>query len=343
MSKPTPTANDPEPGSDPLPQVEEAADLAPMIAAELSPAGDEEPTVQHKPENIVTAATPNLQTMPLPPFGPIHETPLSAARLEAEENATYLSFARRSHIGSVRNRNQDSCLAFACETGGHETLPLFGLFIVADGMGGHFDGDIAGRIVSRTMADHVLQQIYLPLVQGNSLASQRPIAEVLEEAATQANVAIRLDEPGKEMGTTLTTALILGRRLYVLHVGDSRAYLGKGDMLEQITTDHSVVKALEEAGQISPEEAAQHPNRNMLYRAVMGEELEFDSFNLLLPKQGKLLLCSDGLWGLVPPETITEIVYANTTLQAKVDALVASALEQGGHDNISAILVDFAL
>src|SRR5690606_12122068 len=141
-----------------------------------------------------------------------------------------------------------------------------------------------------------------------------------------------------------TAALILGRRLYMTHVGDSRAYLMRENHLELITTDHSVVKALEEAGQITAEEAAIHPNRNLLYRALMGEEIDVDSFSILLPRSGRLVVCSDGLWGLVPAEEMEQVLNnPSLTLQDKADQLVQMALDAGGHDNITVVLVDFAL
>ncbi len=319
----------------------------------VEPAGEDENTL---PEIFVeeqagweTMPLPPLQegqlpsegTLPLPPLP--QETLLSPASVGAEPEPHILC-ARRSHAGATRHRNQDSCITFVSQTGGHDILPPFGLFIVADGMGGHTDGDVAGRIVSRTVADHLFRSIYLPLLQGNPLASQRPIPEVMQEAASQANLALHHFEPDKVMGTTLTAALILGRRLYMTHVGDSRAYLMRENHLELITTDHSVVKALEEAGQITAEEAAIHPNRNLLYRALMGEEIDVDSFSILLPRSGRLVVCSDGLWGLVPAEEMEQVLNnPSLTLQDKADQLVQMALDAGGHDNITVVLVDFAL
>jgi protein phosphatase len=151
-------------------------------------------------------------------------------------------------------------------------------------------------------------------------------------------------DPEKESGTTLTAALVFGRRLYLAHVGDSRAYILAEGKLEQVTTDHSYVRRLQEAGQLTAEEAASHPQRNVLYRAVgQGDELEIDISTRPLPKRGKLILCSDGLWGLVPEPLMQEILEQDASLQHMVDTLVDFAIQAGGHDNITGVLVDFNL
>jgi len=283
------------------------------------------------------------RTMPLPPLEttamPIISRP---ARKQAVQETSLLSVCR-SHKGAVRNHNQDSCFVFTSNNGGQDVVPPFGLFVVADGLGGHMDGDVAGRIVSRTVAGHVLKSIYLPLLAGQPLAEQRPIAEVMEDAAARANAALRSSESVKEMGTTLTAGLLFGRRLYIIHVGDSRAYLFANDTLKLLTTDHSVVKALEEAGQLSPEEAATHPNRNLLYRALMGDDLEVDTFSTLLPPKGKLILCSDGLWGMISEEVLAEILGSSRSLTQMADDLIERALAAGGNDNITITLADFTL
>jgi len=160
----------------------------------------------------------------------------------------------------------------------------------------------------------------------------------------QANQALQRPEPDREMGTTLTAVLILGNRLFLVHVGDSRAYLVSEEKLGQITTDHSIVQALQDAGQLTPEQAAEHPNRNLVYRALIGDELEqVDTFTQALPGSGLVLLCSDGLWGLVSETEMAEILSQENSMQEKVDRLVNKALAAGGHDNITAILIDFDL
>lgn len=290
-----------------------------------------------------------VQTAPLEPL-PEHlqtgRNPVSeggeVAPLRAEPS---IQVAHRTHVGAARKRNEDAVYTFVAQAnGGFEPLPPFGLFIVADGMGGHYDGHKASKIVSRAVAQHVLKTLYFPLLRGDDATARQPIQEVMEEAVRQANRAIQLPEPDKEMGTTLTAVLLLGNRLFLVHVGDSRAYLFSEEKMGPVTTDHSIVQAMQDAGQLTAEEAAGHPNRNLLYRALIGDELEqVDTYTQALPSSGLILLCSDGLWGLVSEEDMAEILNEETSMQEKVDSLVKKALEAGGHDNITVILVDFDL
>jgi len=142
-------------------------------------------------------------------------------------------------------------------------------------------------------------------------------------------------------GTTVTAALVLGQQMTIGHVGDSRAYaLHTDGRVEALTRDHSLVKRLEELGQITPDEAAGHPQRNILYRAIgQGEVLEPDIFTLPFPQPGQLLICSDGLWGVIPDENMGKIVAAAPNLHEACQSLIAAANDAGGPDNITAILV----
>jgi protein phosphatase len=143
-------------------------------------------------------------------------------------------------------------------------------------------------------------------------------------------------------GTTLTAAVLLGEQLTIGHVGDSRAYLVKDGTTEVITRDHSLVERLRELGQLTPDEAATHPQRNVLYRAIgQGDNLEVDVFTQPIPRGGYVLLCSDGLWGEVPDEEILRIISQSTDLQQACEELVRAANAAGGPDNITAVLVHF--
>ena len=191
----------------------------------------------------------------------------------------------------------------------------------------------------------MLERIYLPLLKRNTQTqtrTQEPIQDVILEAIQYANRHIHNPDPGKDSGTTLTAALILGRRLYVTQVGDSRAYLYRAGQLKQITVDHSYVQRLIDAGELTEEEAAIHPQRNMLYKAVgQGGLLEIDTYTQTLPEAGIVILCSDGLWGLVNDDKIAEIVNQDKSLAQRTEDLVSAARDAGGHDNISAILIAF--
>lgn len=288
------------------------------------------------------------RTIPLQPIPEETALALESQRIEkVREKPPIVKAVQRCNIGFVRMRNEDSSFMFTAETGGQEPLMPFGLYIVADGMGGHYAGHEASKNVSRLVAKHVMQRIYLPLLQntGSSAGSQESIQEVMLDAIQSANKTIHSPDPEKDSGTTLTAALVFGRRLYIAHVGDSRAYVFDDEHLKLVTTDHSYVRRLQEAGQLTEEEAASHPHRNMLYMAVgQGGQLDIDTFTQPLPKSGKLILCSDGLWGLVTEQMIKEVLSKDSvSLSVRADELVDLALRAGGYDNITVILVDFSM
>lgn len=256
----------------------------------------------------------------------------------------YLAVAKRCDLGAVRERNEDSCMIFSSEAGGHFTMLPFGLYIVADGMGGHADGHIASRIASRVAARYILEQIYLPMLHSSTQVDQAPIQEVLNNAVQLANTAVFENDPEIDSGTTLTIALILGRRLHVAHVGDSRLYLHSADRFEAVTNDHSLVQRLQDVGQLTAEEATMYRYRNVLLKAVgQGEEVEADNYMKLLPKKGKLLLCSDGLCGFVSDDIICEVLDQDLPLQETANVLYDTAMAAGGYDNITAVVVEFVL
>ena len=257
-----------------------------------------------------------------------------------------LKVGQSCHLGNVRDRNEDSVFVLNTFSGGEEPFVPFGLYIVADGMGGHHAGHKASKSAASIMARDVTEQILVPLIKnetGGITAAQHPIGEVMLGAIKTANEQIYNPDPEKEGGTTTTAALIIGRRLYIAHVGDSRAYILMDGGLKQVTTDHSYVRRLIEAGQITEEEAAIHPQRNMLYRAVgAGGALEVETFTQTLPDHGYMIICSDGLWGLVPESVIEDEIRENGSLQGAAESLVESALNVGGYDNISIIIVEFS-
>ncbi len=247
------------------------------------------------------------------------------------------------HVGAVRERNDDSCLVFESQVGGHFKMMPFGLYIVADGMGGHANGHVASKIASRVASHEIVKNIYLPLLRDTDGGSPTPIQEVLLNAGQKANMAVYQTDVESDSGTTLTGALLLGRRLYVFHVGDSRAYLFADGELEQITTDHSLVQRLQEVGQLTDEEAVFYQYRHVLLRAVgQGDQVEVDTYTRRLPKNGRLLLCSDGLCGLVSDSDMQAIIAQDIDLDSITEELFTAAIAAGGHDNITAVLVDFA-
>jgi len=257
----------------------------------------------------------------------------------ASRNA-HLIFGQSTDVGMVRANNQDSLMTFYFSNRSVENRPDWGLFIVADGMGGHHDGEKASAMVTRKVSEQVMNRIFLPMI-GNSLDEinqHPPLAESLIEAIQDANGSVLKDIP--DAGTTITAVALVGDLAYFAHVGDSRAYLITRDGIEQITRDHSLVQRLIELDQITPEEAAEHPQHNVLYRAIgQSENLEVDAVTRRMPNNSYLLLCSDGLWGLVDNKTMAQIVRESANPQDACDKLVAKANMLGGKDNITAVLL----
>ncbi len=262
------------------------------------------------------------------------------------ESMPEIQVAKRCHVGAIRERNEDSCLVFMSETGGHFPLMPFGLYIVADGMGGHQNGHLASKSASRMVAGNIINKIYMPLLREDGNPIQAPIQEVMTEAVQAAHHAIYNPDPEEDGGTTLTSALILGRRLYIAHVGDTRVYLKTDDTFEMLTTDHSLVQRLQEVGQLTAEEATFYQYRHILLRALgQGEEedIEVDTYMRRLPESGILLLCTDGLSGMVTDDAMQEILNQDIPLDQKANDLFEAAMAAGGYDNITAILVQFHL
>lgn len=284
----------------------------------------------------------NLETASLTPLAEEETGLINIRPSQPDDQTPILNVARCCHVGAVRDRNEDSCLVFTAEVGGHFALPLFGLYIVADGMGGHKNGHIASRVASRTAAHHIMQNIYLSLLQSDGNPGSTPIQEVLEDAVELGHKALYDPEQETDTGTTLTIALVLGRRLYAAHVGDTRIYLLHGDKLEKVTTDHSLVQRLQDVGHLTAEEAAYYQYRHVLLRAVgQGEDLAVDTYTRQLPKKGKLLLCSDGLAGFVTDHDIGAILQQEIPVTEIADQLFAAAMNAGGYDNITAIVIEF--
>jgi protein phosphatase len=230
------------------------------------------------------------------------------------------TWATGSHRGRVRDNNEDSVYP---TTGGKNEAGL--VVAVADGMGGHVGGEIASRLAIEAVAGDADQTIAQRVSKANDL--------ILAEAA--ANPELR------GMGTTLTAAQLRPQRsLSIAHVGDSRAYLMRIGILEQLTNDHSVVAEYLRAGSIRPEDVATHPQRSMLTRALgLYEDIEVDTLEAKTRKGDRLLLCSDGLTSMVPEPRIAEILR-NGTPEEVVWSLIEAANQMGGHDNISVVVVD---
>ena len=235
--------------------------------------------------------------------------------------------------GPVRDRNEDASLAaqFILVQGDERPLPV-GLFIVADGMGGHGQGEQASALACRLAAEHVIRHVYLPvLADGPGM----PINEVLEEAVEIGHETILRRLAGA--GTTLTMALVLGDDAHIAHAGDARAYLGRQGHLQLLTQDHSMAERLLEVGQARVEDVVSE--RRVLYKALgHGDRIRPDILHEHLGRGSYLLLCCDGLWGALADAEISATVEAAPTPDAACRDLVAQAIERGGEDNITVVV-----
>lgn len=238
-------------------------------------------------------------------------------------------YAGKSDVGKVRQGNEDSFFADAER----------GVFIVADGMGGHVAGEVASKIVAEKVGPGVSRAIEEGL---GGVELERRAIELIAEA----NRAIleRADsEPEKRgMGTTLTLLTMVPENGYLINqVGDSRGYLLRDGVLSQVTRDHTVVQQQVDRGALTPEQARDHPLSHILTRALGTESnVEADTYTDSMQPGDIFLLCSDGLSGMLSDEAIREIVSRPTgSLQEIADALIDGANAAGGMDNITAVLV----
>lgn len=249
-----------------------------------------------------------------------------------------LVFGQSSDVGRVRNNNQDSSFMFFSTSTSVDEYPDFGLFIVADGMGGHHDGEKASAITTRVLSAQIMQNVYLPLVSGERAKEPAPVTEALIAAVRKANLEVIRQVP--EGGTTVTAVTVIGDLAHVVHVGDSRAYIITTDGVDQITRDHSLVQRLIELDQLTPEEAQSHPQANVLYRAIgQSDTLEVDAITRRLPQNARVLICSDGLWGQIDEKEIFETVMNIPDPQRATEKLVELANKRGGKDNTTVILL----
>ncbi len=289
--------------------------------------GRNQQTAQQALDNVVTAPLSDAQLQSIRTITVNHYEPPQFLVTSAQS------------VGRQRELNEDSLFTLSTTIAGHSSNAPFGLFIIADGMGGHQYGEIASNTALRVISGYILKKFHNSLFNIPSMPVEESLQEVMSAAIMEAQRVILNEAPGS--GTTVTAALVLGQQLTIGHVGDSRAYLLYNDQrIDAITRDHSLVRRLEELGQITAAEAAVHPQRNVLYRALgQGETLDPDLSTVPFPVGSYLLICSDGLWGVVPDDEIKKIIFEAPTLQRACQNLVSAANAAGGPDNISAILV----
>jgi PPM family protein phosphatase len=257
-------------------------------------------------------------------------------RLTAVASGRAFAAAALRDVGRERTDNQDRCYAQIISYPGDESEHALGLFVVADGMGGHHDGGRAASIALATVVRHTLTDMVAPFVAGARAHGAAVLTTALQAANAAVFAAAHAD--GSDMGTTCTAALLIDRELTIAHVGDSRA-LVIGGGARVLTTDHTSVGRLLAIGAITPDEARDHPLRNQLYRCV-GQQphVSVEIVSATLRDESHLLLCSDGLWSLVPNDEITEIVTESPSPEVAARRLIARANLLGGHDNIAVVV-----
>jgi len=261
---------------------------------------------------------------------PFEKAPTSAITIES---GWALDAGRR------RSDNQDNLSTYVLS----ERAPHRALFIVADGVGGQAKGQEASLLAVETVNGTLL-----PILRTGRTHSEEEYRELLTGSVQQANLALCQRNYGKpnadQMNTTITVALLVGTDIYIANVGDSRTYVYRRESgLERVTRDHSYVEYLVETHQIQREDVYSHPQRNQIVRSLGDKALlQVDLFSRQVTPGSSLLLCSDGVWEMVRDPEIEQVLQESGTAQEKAGVLLKKALENGGEDNISLIVVRFA-
>lgn len=284
-----------------------------------------DPTAPVSPEDTAEIDVQTIESKLSDPgstqsFAPITDDLIDTGATFDAGTSSSLRWGARSDVGCVRSHNEDSYLVAS---------PLF---CICDGMGGHAAGEVASAIAVETIVK-----------MGPSSANAAQLGAAIE-AANAAIIEAALNGVGRPgMGCTATAAYIEGTTLAIAHVGDSRAYLLHEGTLIRITRDHSYVEELVDAGEITADEARVHPNRSVITRALGSDPAMYaDHFTINIEKGDRLILCSDGLSGMIPDGEIERIATMSSTAQICTDNLVDAALTAGGGDNVTVVVVDIA-
>lgn len=229
--------------------------------------------------------------------------------------------------GILREMNQDYFFASDEPVG---NLP--NLYIVADGMGGHKAGDYASRYTTQRVVASVSRS-----------PGKEPVTILKEAIATANRILIQEaaeDESKQGMGTTLVAATIVGTKLFVANIGDSRLYIVDSE-IHQVTRDHSLVAEMVRIGEVGVSEARRHPDKNIITRAIgAGDSVEADFFEIEIKNDSHILLCTDGLTNMVEDSVIKNIVLEDAPIETRVEQLVNTANAQGGRDNITVMIIE---
>ncbi len=265
-------------------------------------------------------------------------------------NGVHLLAAGESDAGMERREspNEDSTLILQIERMHESVSRPAGIFLVADGMGGHDSGQDASRLAVNLIAQHILSKLLLVPIETETRGEtlKEPEGEELEillrEAIEGANTHIcqRNQRERSDMGCTLTGFMIIGEQAYIFNVGDSRTYMLREGTLYQLTNDHSLVGQLVAGGLITPDEVYSHPQRSQIYRSIGDKQnVQIDVFKQQIHPGDILLSCSDGLWEMVRDPQIADILNNASDPQTASSRLIETANTNGGEDNVSAVVV----
>lgn len=244
---------------------------------------------------------------------------------------------RMTDVGKVRTLNEDSLMTLELSRIQQSNPQPIGVYVVADGMGGHS----AGEVASGTIVSYIAQKAAADISASQTLLN-KDWETWLKETVNGANKAVfdMRKAAGTDMGSTLVMVLLDGPVAYFAHVGDSRGYIVHDGKLERATTDHSLVQRLVSTGQIQPEEIYTHPQRNVIYRTIGDKaQVEVDTSRRPLQPGDRVMICSDGLWEMVKDEEIQKIIVAHNPQEA-CKLLIDAANAAGGEDNIAVVIVE---
>ena len=239
----------------------------------------------------------------------------------------------KSDIGKVRANNEDTIYV------SNERLGMLpNLFVVADGMGGHNAGEVASLGAVTAFCNHLAEN------HASAECDSECIRQILTQSLVSANEHVHGDAQNTPdhagMGTTLSACSIIDNMLIFTHVGDSRIYIAGNDEITQLSRDHTLVADMVEDGSLTRQEARCHPNKNILTRAVGTDTgVNIDDGRVSLEGAKYVLLCSDGLTDMLDDSDIYQILHTDSSMEAKIEMMIAKALEAGGDDNISVILI----
>ncbi len=244
----------------------------------------------------------------------------------------------KTDIGKERTSNEDSVAALIMNSQSFKKQLNYGILVVADGMGGLDKGEVASELATKTFVEVISENMTHFTRENNDVKFE----EILKKAVDSANKevwALSQNQPN-QVGTTLVGAVIFDKHIYIVNVGDSRAYLIKSDKsIRQITKDHSVVQAMLDNNVITKEQAKKHPRRNILTKALgLSENIAPDIFMQNI-KDETLMLCSDGLYDMLDEQEILQTINGNI-YQAAED-LISLANKHGGTDNISVAMAKY--